>query len=462
VITSGNIADISGLTDSQIPDILTVTKLAGITTNGFVKTSAGDGTLTFDTNTYLTGNQTITLSGDVTGSGATGITTAIGANKVTDAMLRQSSGLSIIGRSASTTGNVADLTGTADQLLRVNGAGTVLGFGAVDLSKSAAVGTSILSPANGGTGVANNAASTLAISGNFGTTLTVSGTTAVTLPTSGTLVSSVTTGNGVSATNTAGALAFTLGAITPSTVNGLTITANGTNTLNIAAGKTLGASNSLTLAGTDGTTMTFPTTSASIARTDAAQSFTGLQTFNGGISSANNVTLTGLTASKVVFTDGSKNLTSTGIGTSGQFLKGDGSLDSSTYLTAEADTLSSVTGRGASTSNALTLTGGATVRGLTVDTATATDDKLALTPFVGGSNSFTGSFTSADLTAARTYTFPDASGTVITSGNIADISGLTDSQIPDILTETRWQYTYHYQMKRKQRLEKSWPLTKTS
>ena len=188
VITSGNIADISGLTDSQIPDILTVTKLAGITTNGFVKTSAGDGTLTFDTNTYLTGNQTITLSGDVTGSGATGITTAIGANKVTDAMLRQSSGLSIIGRSASTTGNVADLTGTADQLLRVNGAGTVLGFGAVDLSKSAAVGTSILSPANGGTGVANNAASTLAISGNFGTTLTVSGTTAVTLPTSGTLV----------------------------------------------------------------------------------------------------------------------------------------------------------------------------------------------------------------------------------------------------------------------------------
>ena len=41
----------------------------------------------------------------------------------------------------------------------------------------------------------------------------------------------------------------------------------------------------------------------------------------------------GLTASKVVFSDGSKQLTSTGIGTSAQFIKGDGSLDSNTYLT---------------------------------------------------------------------------------------------------------------------------------
>lgn len=43
----------------------------------------------------------------------------------------------------------------------------------------------------------------------------------------------------------------------------------------IAAGKIGTLSNSLTLAGTDGTTMTFPATSASIARTDVAQTFTG-------------------------------------------------------------------------------------------------------------------------------------------------------------------------------------------
>lgn len=58
------------------------------------------------------------------------------------------------------------------------------------------------------------------------------------------------------------------------------------------------------------------------------QSGTSLNTFTGSIRN------TVLTASKVVFTDGSKNLTSTGIGTSSQFIKGDGSLDSNTYITS--------------------------------------------------------------------------------------------------------------------------------
>jgi hypothetical protein len=46
----------------------------------------------------------------------------------------------------------------------------------------------------------------------------------------------------------------------------------------VASGKSFNVSNSLTLAGTDGTTMTFPSTSATIARTDAANTFSGLQT----------------------------------------------------------------------------------------------------------------------------------------------------------------------------------------
>ena len=106
-------------------------------------------------------------------------------------------------------------------------------------------------------------AGNLTTSGAYATTLTTTNTTSVTLPTSGTLVSSVTTGNGVSATNTAGALAFTLGAITPSTVNGVTL-ASGTNTfsatvgtasLDIAAGSTLNIDKSLTVDGF-GTTIT--------------------------------------------------------------------------------------------------------------------------------------------------------------------------------------------------------------
>lgn len=67
----------------------------------------------------------------------------------------------------------------------------------------------------------------------------------------------------------------------------LTVTNSGTVAggdawvLAIAASKTLTVSNTLTLAGTDSTVMTFPTTSATVARTDAAQSFTGDQTFAG-------------------------------------------------------------------------------------------------------------------------------------------------------------------------------------
>lgn len=95
------------------------------------------------------------VSGDITIS-ALGVT-AIGANKVTDAMLRQSAGLSLIGRSASTTGNVADITGTANQVMRVAAAGASVGFGSIDLSAAAVVGASVLPVANGGTNIASYA-----------------------------------------------------------------------------------------------------------------------------------------------------------------------------------------------------------------------------------------------------------------------------------------------------------------
>jgi hypothetical protein len=93
----------------------------------------------------------------------------------------------------------------------------------------------------------------------------------------------------ITATGFSGPLNGTLGATTPSTavvtsINKMAITAPATSsTLAVADGKTLTASNSLTLAGTDATTMTFPTTSATIARTDAAQTFTGLQSFGAGL-----------------------------------------------------------------------------------------------------------------------------------------------------------------------------------
>lgn len=57
----------------------------------------------------------------------------------------------------------------------------------------------------------------------------------------------------------------------------------GAGAVSVTSAKTLSVSNSLTLAGTDGTTMTFPSTSATIARTDAANTFVGTQTLTGNL-----------------------------------------------------------------------------------------------------------------------------------------------------------------------------------
>lgn len=105
---------------------------------------------------------------------------------------------------------------------------------------------------------------------------------------------SVSTANGISGSSSGGAtpaLTIALGAITPSTVNGNTFT-TGTYTLTGVAGKTLTFNKSITLEGTDSTTMTFPTTTATIARTDAAQTFTGVQTTTQVLSTNNAITAT--------------------------------------------------------------------------------------------------------------------------------------------------------------------------
>lgn len=76
----------------------------------------------------------------------------------------------------------------------------------------------------------------------------------------------------------------TLGVASATSINKVAITAPATSaTLTLADGKTLTVNNSITFSGTDATTMTFPATDATIARTDAAQTFTGAQTFGGAV-----------------------------------------------------------------------------------------------------------------------------------------------------------------------------------
>jgi hypothetical protein len=95
-----------------------LTSLSGLTYSSlaFVKMTAA-GTFALDTNTYLTGNQTITLSGDVSGSGTTAITTTIGAGKVTNAMLAGSIAASkLIGTDIDTVGTITSGTWNASQI----------------------------------------------------------------------------------------------------------------------------------------------------------------------------------------------------------------------------------------------------------------------------------------------------------------------------------------------------------
>ena len=152
--------------------------------------------------------------------------------------------------------------------------------------------------------------------------------TFLTTPSSANLAAAVTgeTGSGALVFGTSPTLVTpTLGVAVATSINKIAITAPATSaTLTIADSKTLTANNSITLAGTDATTMTFPGTSATIARADAAQTFTGNQTFSnaivGSIQSLSGPGAVNITTGTTAFTStGAGNALTLADGVAGQF-----------------------------------------------------------------------------------------------------------------------------------------------
>ena len=136
----------------------------------------------------------------------------------------------------------------------------------------------------------------LTLSATNAISILTTGSTSVTLPTSGTLYGTATgsitsaqlatslsdeTGSGAAVFATSPTLTTpVLGVASATSINKVAITAPATSaTLTIADGKTLTANNSITLAGTDATTMTFPSVSATVAGLGTTQTFTGINTF---------------------------------------------------------------------------------------------------------------------------------------------------------------------------------------
>lgn len=107
------------------------------------------------------------LTGDVTASSGSNATT-IANDAVTDAKLRNSGACSVIGRSANSSGDPADISSSADGQVLRRASGSV-GFGAVDLADSDAV--------TGQLPLANLAALTTSLEFVFGDSVNAIGTT---------------------------------------------------------------------------------------------------------------------------------------------------------------------------------------------------------------------------------------------------------------------------------------------
>ena len=238
--------------------------------------------------------------------------------------------------------------------------------------------------------------------------------------------------------STTPALTLIAGAITPTSVNGLTISTT-TGILTISNSKQLTISNSLTLAGVDGTTLTFQATGTVVNR-DSADTLTN-KTYDtagtGNVFKINGAQLSDLTGGSLAI--GSGHLTLSGdsaapgalffYGTNGAGTKGWYAISSTniTSVTGTANQITAVTSTGAVTlslPSALVIPG--TIQGNTISTGTGT---LALG---SATVTFAGNFTTAGAYSTTLTETGNTSVTLPTSGTIvgsADTGTVTNTML---------------------------------
>lgn len=270
-------------------------------------------------------NKTLTapiLNGTITGTYTLGGTPTISGGTFTNVTLvNPALGTPASGVATNLTGTAASLTaGTVTTNANLTGPITSVG-NTTSINSQTGTGSKIVvdtaptlvTPALGA--ATATTVNGLTITSTTGT-LTVSGSKALTISNTMTLAAGAD-GQTHTFPSTSSTLARTdagqtftgtnaFGTLTATTVNGLSISTS-TGALSISNGKTLNVTGTLTFAGTDNTTMTFPGTNATIARTDAGNTFTGHQTIEG-------VTTTGATGTGNIVFASSPTLTTPTLG----------------------------------------------------------------------------------------------------------------------------------------------------
>lgn len=128
---------------SRLQDVL----LRGTAASRPLATAVANGTLYYSTDTFIieqsdgatwsaysgvvSGIAITSLTGDVTGTGPGATATTISNDAVTDAKLRNSGALSVIGRSANSSGDPADISASAASGAVLRESGSALGFGTI-------------------------------------------------------------------------------------------------------------------------------------------------------------------------------------------------------------------------------------------------------------------------------------------------------------------------------------------